>query len=115
MALVVLLRGINVGSHRTFQPSVLAKQLKHLDAVNIGAAGTFLIRRPIAFNATIFNTRNATVQFTDPMDQTITNSQYLSSGVNGDGPDNMEPARRQPHNAGFGAATGALGMRTIQM
>lgn len=65
--------------------------------------------------ATIFNTRNATVQFTDPIDQTITNSQYLSSGVNGDGPDNMDPARRQPYNAGFGAATGALGMRTIQM
>jgi uncharacterized protein (DUF1697 family) len=26
---------------------VLAQQLKHLDAVNIGAAGTFVIRRPI--------------------------------------------------------------------
>ena len=47
MALVVLLRGINVGGHRTFRPSALAKQLKHLDAVNIGAAGTFVIRRPI--------------------------------------------------------------------
>lgn len=47
MALVVLLRGVNVGGHRTFRPSVLAGQLKHLDAVNIGAAGTFVIRRPI--------------------------------------------------------------------
>jgi uncharacterized protein (DUF1697 family) len=27
---------------------MLAEQLKHLDAVNIGAAGTFVIRRPIA-------------------------------------------------------------------
>jgi uncharacterized protein (DUF1697 family) len=26
---------------------MLAKQLKHLDAVNIGAAGTFVIRRPV--------------------------------------------------------------------
>ena len=46
MALVVLLRGINVGGHRTFRPATLARQLKHLDAVNIGAAGTFVIRQP---------------------------------------------------------------------
>jgi uncharacterized protein (DUF1697 family) len=47
MALVVLLRGINVGGHRTFRPLVLARQLKHLDAVNIGAAGTFVVRHPV--------------------------------------------------------------------
>ena len=48
MALVVLLRGVNVGGHRTFRPAVLAAQLKHLEAVNIGAAGTFVIRRPVS-------------------------------------------------------------------
>ncbi|HWJ41401.1 MAG TPA: DUF1697 domain-containing protein [Candidatus Limnocylindrales bacterium] len=47
MALVVLLRGVNVGGHRTFRPARLAEQLEHLDAVNIGAAGTFVIRRPV--------------------------------------------------------------------
>ena len=47
MALVALLRGVNVGGHRTFRPSTLAGRLKHLDAVNIGAAGTFVIRRPV--------------------------------------------------------------------
>ncbi len=47
MALVVLLRGVNVGGHKTFRPTRLAEQLKHLDAVNIGAAGTFVIRRPV--------------------------------------------------------------------
>jgi uncharacterized protein (DUF1697 family) len=47
MALVVLLRGVNVGGHRTFRPTVLAQQLKHLDAVSIGAAGTFVIRQPV--------------------------------------------------------------------
>jgi uncharacterized protein (DUF1697 family) len=47
VALVVLLRGVNVGGHRTFRPTTLAEQLKHLDAVNIGAAGTFVIRRPV--------------------------------------------------------------------
>jgi uncharacterized protein (DUF1697 family) len=48
VALVVLLRGINVGGHRRLQPAVLAKQLQHLGASNIGAAGTFVIRKPIS-------------------------------------------------------------------
>ena len=48
MALVVLLRGVNVGGHRTFRPTALVAQLKHLDVVNIGAAGTMVVRRPIA-------------------------------------------------------------------
>ena len=48
MALVVLLRGLNVGGHRTFRPSWLADQLQHLDAVNIGAGGTFVIRQPVS-------------------------------------------------------------------
>jgi uncharacterized protein (DUF1697 family) len=47
VALVVFLRGVNVGGHRTFRPSALAEQLKHLDAVNIGAAGTFVIRQRV--------------------------------------------------------------------
>ena len=46
MALVVLLRGVNVGGHRTFRPSVLANELRHYDVVNIGAAGTFVVRKP---------------------------------------------------------------------
>ena len=44
---VVLLRGVNVGGHRTFRPARLAEQLHHLGAVNIGAAGTFVIRNPV--------------------------------------------------------------------
>lgn len=47
MSHVVLLRGVNVGGHRTFRPSLLAEQLRHLRAVNIGAAGTFVIREKI--------------------------------------------------------------------
>ena len=38
---------MNVGGHRIFRPRTLAEQLKHLGAVNIGAAGTFVIRRRI--------------------------------------------------------------------
>ena len=48
MALVVLLRGVNVGGHRTFRPTKLAEQLKHLDAVKNGAAGTFVVRQPVS-------------------------------------------------------------------
>jgi uncharacterized protein (DUF1697 family) len=44
VALVLFLRGVNVGGHRTFRPSKLAESLKHLGAVNIGAAGTLVIR-----------------------------------------------------------------------
>jgi uncharacterized protein (DUF1697 family) len=46
MAFVALLKGVNMGGHRTFRPSVLARELK-LDVVSIGAAGTFVIRQPI--------------------------------------------------------------------
>ena len=45
MALVVFLRGVNVGGHRTFRPSVLARELSDYDVVNVGAAGTFVVRR----------------------------------------------------------------------
>ena len=47
MPLVVLLRGLNVGGHRRFRPAALAQQLQHLDAVNIGAAGTLVIRKRV--------------------------------------------------------------------
>lgn len=46
MALVVFLRGVNVGGHRTFRPRVLAQELRSFDVVNIGAAGTFVVRKP---------------------------------------------------------------------
>jgi uncharacterized protein (DUF1697 family) len=46
MALVVFLRGINVGGHRTFRPSILARELSDYDVVNVGAAGTFVVRKP---------------------------------------------------------------------
>ena len=46
MALIVFLRGINVGGHRTFRPSILARELIDYDVVNVGAAGTFVVRNP---------------------------------------------------------------------
>ena len=46
MALVVFIKGVNVGGYRTFRPGILAKELCRYEAVNIGAAGTFVIRKP---------------------------------------------------------------------
>jgi uncharacterized protein (DUF1697 family) len=48
MALVVFLRGVNVGGHRTFRPSILARELSSYDVVNVGAAGTFVVRKPVS-------------------------------------------------------------------
>ncbi|HEX4438533.1 MAG TPA: DUF1697 domain-containing protein [Thermoanaerobaculia bacterium] len=39
-SLVVFLRGVNVGGNKTFRPAELARAL---DAVNVGAAGTFVL------------------------------------------------------------------------
>jgi uncharacterized protein (DUF1697 family) len=46
MALIVFLRGINVGGHRTFRPAALAKELDAYGVVNVGAAGTLVVRKP---------------------------------------------------------------------
>jgi uncharacterized protein (DUF1697 family) len=46
MALVVFLRGVNVGGHRRVRPTVLARALRDYDVVNVGAAGTFVVRKP---------------------------------------------------------------------
>src|SRR5262249_60541620 len=44
MALVVFLRGSNVGGKNVFRPAQLVAGLAHLDVVNVGAAGTFVVR-----------------------------------------------------------------------
>lgn len=46
MALIAFLRGVNVGGHRTFRPSILAQEMSDYDVVNVGAAGTFVVRKP---------------------------------------------------------------------
>jgi len=46
MALVAFVRGINVGGHRRFRPSLLAKAMSAHDVVSVGAAGTFVVRKP---------------------------------------------------------------------
>ena len=51
MALVVFLRGVNVGGSKAFRPSVLAREMAKFDVVNIGAAGTLVVRAKISQTA----------------------------------------------------------------
>jgi len=43
VAAVVFMRGVNVGGHKAFRPSVVAGRLSSLDVLSIGAAGTFVV------------------------------------------------------------------------
>ena len=61
-----------------------------------------------AFNTVVINNRQNEIQFVSPTDLTIRNSQTLANG-------SIDPARLTPRTAGFGAATGAMAMRTVQM
>ena len=61
-----------------------------------------------AFNTVIINARQTQVQYNAPDNQTLRNSQFLADG-------SVDPGRLKPNNAGFGAATGALPMRTLQL
>jgi uncharacterized protein (DUF1697 family) len=45
------MRGVNVGSAKRFQPSLLAKELEHLGVSNLGAAGTFVVRGTLGESA----------------------------------------------------------------
>jgi hypothetical protein len=47
MATVAFLKGINVGGHRRFRPTVLAGQLRRFNVVNVGSTGTFVVLKPI--------------------------------------------------------------------
>lgn len=47
MASVVFMRAVNVGGFQACRPSVLAKKLEDLQVVNIGAAGTFVVKEKV--------------------------------------------------------------------
>ena len=61
-----------------------------------------------AFNTVVYNARNTTLQVQSPVNLTASNPQYDASG-------NLVQTRLTPQNAGFGAATGAQNMRSMQM
>src|SRR5256885_15160854 len=48
MCRVVFLRGVNVGKANRCQPALIASQLSKLGVINIGAAGTFVVREDVS-------------------------------------------------------------------
>lgn len=48
------------------------------------------------------------LQLNSPTDLTIRNNQYLADG-------SVNPTRVKPRDAGYGATTGALDMRTVHL
>jgi hypothetical protein len=60
------------------------------------------------FNNVVYTNRQAQVQYNSPTDLTLRNSQTLASGA-------LDPARLVPRNAGFGAATAAQPLRSMQL
>jgi uncharacterized protein (DUF1697 family) len=47
MARVVFLRAVNVGGTNRCQPAQIAKELAKFDIINIGAVGTFVVRKNV--------------------------------------------------------------------
>ena len=51
MAWVVFLRAVNVGGTNRCQPALIAKELAKFGVVNIGAVGTFVVRKNVSESA----------------------------------------------------------------
>jgi uncharacterized protein (DUF1697 family) len=51
MRRVVFLRGVNVGKGNRCRPAVIARQLSKLGVINIGAVGTFVVRKDVSESA----------------------------------------------------------------
>ena len=51
MRWVVFLRGVNVGKANRCQPAVIASELSRLGVINIGAVGTFVVRKDVSESA----------------------------------------------------------------
>ena len=48
MSVVVFLRAVNVGTANRCRPAEIAKELSKFDVVNIGAVGTFVVRKDVS-------------------------------------------------------------------
>jgi uncharacterized protein (DUF1697 family) len=51
MSSVVFLRAVNVGGANRCQPALIAKELARFDVINIGAVGTFVVRKDVSDSA----------------------------------------------------------------
>src|SRR5690606_3982410 len=79
-------------------------------AIRLGGTRALELRADFfnVFNAVVFNGRQATLQLVSPTDQTVRNPQYNEDG-------SLNQNRLRPQDAGFGAATAAQPMRSVQL
>jgi hypothetical protein len=77
--------------------------------IKLGGGRTLQLRVDVfnALNTVVYTARQGTIQFNSPTDLTVRNSQYLADG-------SIDPNRRTPNTAGFGAVSGAAGLRSVQ-
>jgi hypothetical protein len=61
-----------------------------------------------ALNTVVINGRSGSAQFNSPTNLTLINNQFNADG-------SLNQSRLTPRNAGFGAATGAQNMRSLQL
>jgi hypothetical protein len=110
------LSGPQVGSHGLESGRNLLHQCKdhRLDLaiqrnIRLGGGRQLQFRADLynALNTVIFNNSQRQIQFNNTNDMTVRNSQFLADGTS-------DPARVRPNQAGFGAATGARGLRSVQ-
>ena len=78
--------------------------------IRLGGKRSFQFRAEFynAFNSAFVTGRNTGVQYTNPVDQVIVNPQYNADGT-------LVESRLKPSSAGFGAANGWTGRRTVQL
>src|SRR5262245_18542359 len=48
MSSVVFLRAVNVGGTNRYKPALIAKELSKFGMINIGAVGTFVVRKDVS-------------------------------------------------------------------
>lgn len=77
---------------------------------SIGGTRNLQVRLEVynLFNTVVYNARNTTLEFDNPVDQNILNSQFNADG-------SLNESRLRPADAGFGAATNALPLRQLQL
>jgi hypothetical protein len=78
--------------------------------IRVGGSRTLQLRLDMynAFNTVIYTGQQNTIQFDNPTNMNILNSQTLPDG-------SLNPQRRTPRTAGFGAANGAANLRSMQV
>lgn len=102
---------IGLESGRNYMSGCANRTLDLAIARNIRLGGGRVVQlRVDAFNAlntVVYSGRQTTLQLNNPTSQTVVNNQYTADGT-------VNPTRLTPRNAGFGAVTSALAMRSVQ-